>query len=323
MSNFTDPLLISIETRLQDADPGIRRVAVMELVDSPEPEAVELLITALSDSEADVRMEAAKVIDEFEPIDMMDALVEALTAPDENVRNAAASALADLKDKSVAPALLEALKKDDVFVLSAVLRALKQLRIKDARSYAIELLQHAHPSVRREAVGVLGYLQDVENLPQLMSVVSNDADAEVRRAAVGTLIFAPAPMVSDTLMSAITDENWLVRVESIKGLGKLKVAESLGLLISAIDDERWQVQEKAAEAIGILGNQKGFLHSLSASKTRSVICVNHRLLPWVKLNMLMVSPSWKLLRMTMIQMCGNWPVGPVSVSQMLQKRRHR
>jgi HEAT repeat protein len=152
---------------------------------------------------------------------------------------------------------LEALKKDDVFVLSAVLRALKQLRIKDARSYAIELLQHAHPSVRREAVGVLGYLQDVENLPQLMSVVSNDADAEVRRAAVGTLIFAPAPMVSDTLMSAITDENWLVRVESIKGLGKLKVAESLGLLISAIDDERWQVQEKAAEAIGILGNPEG------------------------------------------------------------------
>ena len=144
MSNFTGQLLISIETRLQDADPGIRRVAVMELVDSPEPEAVELLITALSDSEADVRMEAAKVIDEFEPIDMMDALVEARTAPDENVRNAAASALADLKDKSVAPALLEALKKDDVFVLSAVLRALKQLRIKDARSLRT-MIRHSPP----------------------------------------------------------------------------------------------------------------------------------------------------------------------------------
>ncbi|MGB0450121.1 MAG: HEAT repeat domain-containing protein [Porticoccaceae bacterium] len=66
MSNFTDPLLISIEQRLQDEDPGIRRVAVMDLVDSPEPEAVELLIAALSDTDENVRMEAAKVIDEFE-----------------------------------------------------------------------------------------------------------------------------------------------------------------------------------------------------------------------------------------------------------------
>ena len=82
MSNFTDPLLISIETRLNDADVGIRRVAVMDLVDSPEPEAVELLIKALGDEDATVRMEAAKVIDEFEPVDMMDALVEALTSDD-------------------------------------------------------------------------------------------------------------------------------------------------------------------------------------------------------------------------------------------------
>lgn len=71
MPNFTDPLLISIETRLNDADVGIRRVAVMDLVDSPEPEAVELLIKALGDEDATVRMEAAKVIDEFEPVDMM------------------------------------------------------------------------------------------------------------------------------------------------------------------------------------------------------------------------------------------------------------
>ena len=77
MSDFTDPLLISIDLRLKDADAGIRRVAVMELVDSPEPEAVELLIIALSDTDENVRMEAAKVIDEFEPVDILDALVGA------------------------------------------------------------------------------------------------------------------------------------------------------------------------------------------------------------------------------------------------------
>ena len=82
MFNFADPLLSSIAERLQDADPGIRRVAVMELVESPEPEAVDLLVMALSDADETVRMEAAKVIDEFDPRDMMDALVGALTAKD-------------------------------------------------------------------------------------------------------------------------------------------------------------------------------------------------------------------------------------------------
>jgi HEAT repeat protein len=144
-----------------------------------------------------------------------------------------------------------------VFVLTAILRALKQLRIKDARPYAIELLQHADAGVRREAVGVLGYLQEIENLPQLMSVVANDIDPEVRRTAVGTMIFAPPSMVSETLLSAIKDENWRVRMESIKGLGKLKVSSSLPSLMEATEDERWQVQEKSAEAIGILGDPEG------------------------------------------------------------------
>ena len=78
MSKYSDPLLDSIFERLQDEDPGIRRVAVMDLVDSPEAEAVELLIQALSDSDELVRLEAAKVIDEFEPLDMMDARGDAL-----------------------------------------------------------------------------------------------------------------------------------------------------------------------------------------------------------------------------------------------------
>ena len=96
------------------------------------------------------------MIDEFDPADMMDALVDALNAPDRNVRNAAAKALADLKDPEAAPALIAALKTDDAFVLASILRSLKQLCIKDARPYAIELLGHEDPGVRREAVGVLG-----------------------------------------------------------------------------------------------------------------------------------------------------------------------
>ncbi|HEY7772783.1 MAG TPA: HEAT repeat domain-containing protein [Marinagarivorans sp.] len=254
MSKYLDPLLDSIATRLIDADPGIRRVAVLDLVDSPEEEAVELLIKALSDDDETVRMEAAKVIDEFDPRDMMDALVKALTSPDENVQNAAANALADLKDRSAAPALMEALKADDdPFVVAAILRSLKQLRIKEARPLALELLTSSDERVRREAVSLLGYLQEVENLPQLKSTAANDPAPEVRRTAIGALVFASAELVGQALIAGLKDENWQVRVEAAKGIGRLNVTAGADALVAATEDSMWQVQEKAAEAIGKIG----------------------------------------------------------------------
>lgn len=254
MSNYADPLLASIADRLAESDPGIRRVAVMELVDSPEDEAVELLIKALSDEDEAVRMEAAKVIDEFDPRDMMGALVNALTSPDENVQNAAANALADLKDSSAAPALIEALQEnEDPFVIAAILRSLKQLRIKEARPLALELLASADERVRREAVSLLGYLQEVDNLPQLKSTAANDSASEVRRTAIGALVFASADQVGQALVYGLKDENWQVRVEAAKGIGRLKVQAGVEALVEATADAMWQVQEKAVEAIGKLG----------------------------------------------------------------------
>ena len=70
MKTYDDPELQAIAVKLTSDDPGIRRVAVMSLVDSGEPEAVELVIHALQDSNTEVRQEAAKVVDEFDAADM-------------------------------------------------------------------------------------------------------------------------------------------------------------------------------------------------------------------------------------------------------------
>ena len=94
MKTYDDPELQAIAVKLTSEDPGIRRVAVMDLVDSGEPEAVELVIQALNDPDTNVRQEAAKVVDEFEAADMADALIAALSDNDEVVRNSAAHALA-------------------------------------------------------------------------------------------------------------------------------------------------------------------------------------------------------------------------------------
>ena len=270
MSNYSDPLLNSIANRLDDSDPGIRRVAVLDLVDSLEEEAVELLIKALNDNDASVRMEAAKVIDEFEPRDMMDVLVNALTSPDENVHNAAANALADLKDSSAAPALMEALRgNDDPFVVAAILRSLKQLRIKDARPAAIELFASPDERVRREAISLLGYLQEIENLPLIKSAAAYDLDPEVRRTAMGALVFASADLVGQALIDGLKDDNWQVRVEAVKGIGRLVVKSGADALVAATKDAMWQVQEKAAESIGKIGAVSA-IHALEVCVTNPI-----------------------------------------------------
>ncbi|WP_312945814.1 HEAT repeat domain-containing protein, partial [Stutzerimonas kunmingensis] len=143
MKTYDDPLLQDIATNLTSSDPGIRRVAVLELVDSGEPEAAELLILALNDPDPSVRQEAAKVVDEFDAADIADALIAALQDSDEVVRNAAAHALADLKDPAAALPLLEALAgSDDPFVVAGILRALKPLRHPQAQAPALARMQH-------------------------------------------------------------------------------------------------------------------------------------------------------------------------------------
>ncbi len=90
MKDYADPQLQALAQGLASSDPGIRRVAVLDLVDCAEPEAAELLILALNDPDPAVRQEAAKVVDEFDAADIAEALIAALGDTDEVVRNAAA-----------------------------------------------------------------------------------------------------------------------------------------------------------------------------------------------------------------------------------------
>ena len=52
--------------RLDDTDPSVRSIAVMELGDTADPAAVPLLLTALKDEAAEVRLQAAKALEAFD-----------------------------------------------------------------------------------------------------------------------------------------------------------------------------------------------------------------------------------------------------------------
>ena len=244
----------SIRQRLQDADAGVRRIAVLDLLDSDEDDITPLLIASSQDADAGVRVEAARLLEGHETPAAVRALIAVLDDSDPDVAEAAASSLAELKEGAMAEPLLEALAGQVTSsTQAALLRALRELRAPDAFAPALAALQSDSSAVRCAGVGVLGYLRNPAALPEIARIAAADPDPEARRIATGALGFAPsATAVTPTLIAALHDAYWQVREEAAATLGKLKATEATKELVLAMADTYWQVRVKATRSLGKL-----------------------------------------------------------------------
>jgi HEAT repeat protein len=241
--------------RLADADPSVRRIAVLELADLEDTALLPAFIATLGgDPAPDVRREAAAVLAAWESDEAVEALCMALLDIDADVRAQAAQSLSELKEPASGHVLSRWAARPEPFVRQAALRGLRELRFVEAFGPALQALADSDAGVRLEAVTVLGWLKDARALAHLASLAANDASAEVRRAAVGALGFASAddPAMLDALLAALRDNTWQVREEAATTLGKLRAVATRSSLIDALGDAYWQVRLRSARALGQL-----------------------------------------------------------------------
>ena len=85
-----DDDLEDLAERCADADPGIRRVAMMALAEAVGLGATVLLLKGLADPDATVRAAAARALDEHDGPQVVEGLVRSLEDADEAVRRTAA-----------------------------------------------------------------------------------------------------------------------------------------------------------------------------------------------------------------------------------------
>lgn len=255
--------LTSLQQRLRDSDPGVRRVALLAVTDAEDEALLPAMVDVLRrDPDAALRADAARALAGWGGDEVVDALADALR-DEPSVRQAAALALTELKDSVAGARLVPHASDADAFVCSAALRALRELRVPEAATPAMAALDHPDAGVRREAVGVLGWLKHEQALVPLALQVVEDADAEVRRAAAGALGLAgseQAAVVLPALCLALRDEAWAVREEAATTLGKLAGANTAidqdlradgsAALRDAMADDYWQVRLRAARALG-------------------------------------------------------------------------
>lgn len=241
--------------RLTDNNAAVRRIALLEIADLEDATFLPPLAEALrTDPAPEVRLEAARVLASWEHSDIVEALCGALLDVDAQVRAAAAQSLTELKDPDSGTVLCRWVERPEPFVRTAVLRALRELRYADAFDPALHALTDATPSVRLEAVAVLGWHKDMRALSSLAALATRDPEADVRRAAVSALGFAPGAHgeARAALLDALHDTAWQVREEAATTLGKLRFPAACEPLIAALDDEYWQVRLRAVRALGQL-----------------------------------------------------------------------
>lgn len=244
----------TIHSRLSSPDPEVRRIAVMNLLDSEEDGISALLLIALKDADANVRAEAARLLEGFETREAVAGLVDSLQDSDTEVCVAAAMSLSELKEPPMGDVLLAALTKSITpFAQAALFRSLRELRRAEAFAPALAALKADAAEVRCAALGVLGYLKSDEALAEIARIAGTDTDPEARRIAVGALGFATnLAAVTPALKKALHDTSWQVREEATATLGKLLAADATEDLIAAMADPYWQVRIRAARSLGKL-----------------------------------------------------------------------
>jgi len=111
-----------------------------------------------------------------------------------------AGPMAAIKAKQRDPRLrVLLLDKAAVRCSGAISMGLKELRLPEAARPAMAALAHPDATVRREAVGVPGWLKSTEVLSLLSDLVVRDPDGEVRRTISGALgLAAPISLAGAT-----------------------------------------------------------------------------------------------------------------------------
>ena len=147
-----NPDILALLPRLEAADAGVRRIALIELADLEDPDGLPWLTDALLVDAADeVRSEAARLLEAWEEPEVVQALCAALADAAEPVRLAAAQSLSELKSLEAGQLILPWVNHAEAFVRASALRALRELRLEEAAAPALLALADDDAAVRRWA----------------------------------------------------------------------------------------------------------------------------------------------------------------------------
>jgi len=255
-----EPFLILIK----DADPGVRKMAISNLVSTTDPRTTEALLIALKDTEPEVRKQAARHLHATQTPRVVQTLLDALKDPDADVRAAMVQQLGWTQNPRFFAAAVQALQDANVTVRVSAVNALatfndprvvaicrplladKEASIRVAAVYALarrpgvnavemllDMLKDAEPSVRVPAIQNLWYYDEPRAVKALITLFQGPQTVEVRRATMYAIENSDNP---DFVPPLVTQLKAQLRDEDILPLAEIRDAQGgFGYAISRYD----------------------------------------------------------------------------------------
>ncbi len=188
------------------------------------PPTVISAVAALDSHNADERRAALKTLGQMSHPAAYAALVSAVQHPMRDVRVDAAFLLAkqtNYKDAAAVPGLLDALNDED-------------------------------PRIRTAACKALGDIGDGSAVAELLRVMVEDSDSQIRWQATGA-VSKMGPSAVPGLCAALRDENWKVRRSAAEALWSMHEPEAVPGLAEALVDKNDVVRQAASAALEGMG----------------------------------------------------------------------
>jgi HEAT repeat protein len=179
------------------------------------------------------------------------------TAEPWQVRGNAAFALGLIGDARALQPLI-ALQNDGYSCVShAALKALGRLKNVNTLEWFVKRLNDPEPEIRRIAIsGIRRSGSDSLVFEVLRQAALHDKDQGVREGATGALGDSKDPRAAEVLSAALQDSYINVRINAVRGLGRLRRLEALDRIISMLSCDEPALREAAAVALGDMGDPR-------------------------------------------------------------------
>ena len=214
----------------------IRRMAAQLLGKLGDVRAIPPLVQALQHPDVILKTEAVRALGALKATSAVPNLISSLKDTDERVQHAAIEVLGGMHDERALPHLMNALKTVNWNQRSSLIEAIAGLG-SVAIQPCIDAIDSFNPRVKIGALEVLQHFKD-ERIVDALSDASSDANLEVRKTIVKTLLVQNHERASEGLVSLLGDSNHSVWADAAKGILALGAKSKPGLEEALTSDQR-------------------------------------------------------------------------------------
>ncbi|NOZ84996.1 MAG: hypothetical protein GXP49_01790 [Deltaproteobacteria bacterium] len=263
----SNKVLEGMESAVVTGDRETRTAAARLLGTIGRPESSPALLQAAADES--IRREALKALRQIGE-GVIPSLLDALPGLSLEEQVLTFEVLATLGDERTLPAMIDALNEPDDRLKEAAAEAIGALG--DARGIEplTGLLSSDEPNVSRVAINALISLAGMHPEKVRKAAIfayENASSPAQRKSALDILAEVPAGGHDEIILSAVHDDNAMVRIAALKGIKSLHKSRASGkyynALVAALTDENADVRASASDYLGELDDARAVRPLLS------------------------------------------------------------